>query len=106
MFQLLRFGTLLLISIVFAKAHITIESIGNYELFLFITSLFSAFWINSLIQAFLPLYKNNTVFTIRKKKSPEFFNAFILLSAFSIFTLICLLAFKGSITRFFTDSEK
>lgn len=93
-FQLIRFGTLLLISIVFAKSHLSTESIGQYEFFLFLTALFCSFWINGLIQAFLPLYRNNKTFNSSESKSPEIFNAFILISLMSILTILILLIFK------------
>ncbi|SHI47668.1 Membrane protein involved in the export of O-antigen and teichoic acid [Tangfeifania diversioriginum] len=97
-FQLIRFGTLLLISIVFAKSHLTTESIGNYEFFLFITALFCSFWINGLIQSFLPLYRKNKTFDSSATKSPEIFNAFILISFLSILTILILLIFKAPIS--------
>ncbi len=104
LFQLLRFGTLLLISIVFAKSNLSTESIGNYELFLFITALFCSFWINGLIQAFIPLYRNNSTFESTSNKSAEFFNTFILISFLSILTMIFLILFKNSLAGILTHS--
>ncbi len=104
LFQLLRFGTMLLISIVFAKSHFTTESIGNYEFFLYITALFCSFWINGLIQSFLPLYKNNSTFKSSGEKSTELFNAFVLISILSTLTIIILLIFKDILSNTFTDS--
>ncbi len=103
-FQLLRFGTLLLISIAFAKSNLTTASIGNYEVFLFITTLFCSFWINGLIQSFLPMYKNNTTFKTPGQKSPEIFNSFLLLSFLSILAVLVLIVFKQPLSVILTDT--
>lgn len=88
LFQLLRFVIFFIISIVFTKSRLTKDAIGSWEMFMFIASLLSFFWVNGTIQSLLPLYHRNK--TYRKLgenldgKSPEIFNAFILLSLFSI----------------------
>lgn len=60
---------------------------------MFIASVASYFWVTGIIQSFLSLYHNNKTFPEEKtdvnKRSPEIFNAFILLFFFSM--LICLL---------------
>ena len=96
-FQLLRFGTLLLISIFFTKSNVTTEAIGNYEFFLFVSTLACSFWINGLIQSFLPLFRNNYSFTQTGCRSPEFFNVFVLLSIFSFLVVVVLFFFRFSI---------
>ena len=89
LFQLLRFVIFFIISIVFTKSTLTKEEIGSWEMFMFIASLLSFFWVNGTIQSLLPLYHRNR--TYRKlgenngEKSPEIFNAFLLLCFFSIF---------------------
>lgn len=90
---------MLLISIVLAKSNLSTESIGRYELFLFVVALFSSFWINGIIQSFLPLFRNNKTFKSEKEKSPEFFNAFILISGLSIFIVLIIFAFTQPITN-------
>jgi O-antigen/teichoic acid export membrane protein len=97
--QLIRFGTLLLISVVFAKSSVTTESIGKYEIFLFISALLTSFWINGIIQSFLPLYRNNKTFISSRAGSPEIFNAFILISMLTVLTIIVLILFKGNISK-------
>lgn len=104
-FQLLRFGTLLLISIVFAKSKLTTASIGEYEIFLFVTALFSSFWINGSIQAFLPLYKSNKTFTNNSSRSPEIFNAFLLISFLSILVITALLVFNQPLAAVLTTTN-
>ncbi len=86
--QLLRFITFLIISIVFTKSHLSRTQIGNWELFLFISSLLSFFWVSGIIQSLLTLYSRNRTFRedgeTEGRKSPELFNAFLLITFFSV----------------------
>jgi O-antigen/teichoic acid export membrane protein len=90
--QLLRFVTFLIISIVFTKSHLSRPQIGNWELFLFISSLLSFFWVTGIIQSLLTLYNSNRTFrnveVTQVRKSPEIYNAFLLITAFSIMVFI------------------
>ncbi len=102
--QILRFTTFLLISIIFTKSQVSVEEIGYYELSLFIASAVSFFWVNGLIQSLLPLYNSNKTFRVlavnKKSKSPELFNAFVLLSAFSVLAYIFCLLFQRAFHLF------
>ncbi len=102
--QILRFGTFLLISVIFANSHVSVADIGYYELSLFIASAISYFWVNGLIQSLLPLYNSNRTFNVlsvnRKSRSPELFNAFLLLSAFSILAFVFCLLFQRAFYLF------
>ena len=77
----------LIISIVFAKK-ISKDEIGQFEMFMFIGGFMTFFWVTGIIQSLLPLYNRNK--TYRKvggngpEKSPEIFNAFLLLCFFSV----------------------
>ena len=97
-FQILRFSTFLLISVIFTRSPLSVADIGYYELSLFIASAVSFFWVNGLIQSLLPLYNSNKTFRVevvnRKSKSPELFNAFLLLSAFSLAAFIFCILFQ------------
>ena len=104
-FQLLRFGTLLLISIVFAKSSLSTDAIGRYEFFLFVVALFSSFWINGLIQAFLPLYKNNKSFENKTVRSPEIFNAWLLISFLTLLIILVLLIFNRLLAELLTSKN-
>ena len=59
---------------------------------MFIYNLVSFFWVTGIIQSLLSIYNNNEVFpgvkTDPNRKSPEIFNAFLLLLGFSIFLFI------------------
>ena len=87
-FQLMKFTIFLIISIVFTKSHLTKEEIGSWEMFLFISGLISFFWVTGIIQSLLPLYHRNRTFRRfgepNTGKSPEIFNAFLLICFFSL----------------------
>ncbi len=95
-FQLLRFSTLMLIGIVFAKSGLSISEIGQYETFLLIAGAISFFWLNGLIQGFLPLVNKETI----ARKSPLLFNVFYLIAGLSVLSSLFLLVFEHSISVF------
>ena len=100
----MKFTVFLIISIVFTKSHLTRSEIGAWEMFLFISGLVSFFWVTGIIQSLLPLYHRNR--TYRKTgdngtgKSPEIFNAFLLLSFFSLLIFAIGHAIKGNFSVF------
>ena len=104
LFQLLKFTIFLIISIVFTKSHLSRADIGAWEMFLFISGFISFFWVTGIIQSLLPLYNRNK--TYRKigdngtEKSPEIFNAFLLLCFFSLFLFLTGHALKGNFSVF------
>jgi len=71
-FQILRYSTLILISIVFANSHLSKLEIGEYETFIFIAGAASFFWLTGFIKSFLINSSN------RKEKSSDIFNFYIL----------------------------
>lgn len=99
--QLLRFVTYFIISIVFTKSHLTRPEIGTWELFLFIASLLSFFWVSGIIQSLLTLYNRNKTFRNRgetaDRKSPEIFNAFLLILFFSLLVFALGIPIKNSL---------
>jgi O-antigen/teichoic acid export membrane protein len=94
----------LIISIVLTKSHLTRAEIGQWEMFMFISGLITFFWVTGIIQSLLPLYHRNKTF--RKlgdngtSKSPEIFNAFILLCVFSLLFFALGHSFKGNFSVF------
>ncbi|MGI6339078.1 MAG: oligosaccharide flippase family protein [Bacteroidales bacterium] len=104
LFQLLKFTIFLIISIVFTKSHLSRADIGAWEMFLFISGLISFFWVTGIIQSLLPLYNRNK--TYRKigdngtEKSPEIYNAFLLLCFFSLLLFLTGHALKGNFSVF------
>lgn len=95
-FQLLRFSTLILIGVVFTKTELSTSQIGQYETFLLIAGAVSFFWLNGLIQGFLPIVTKETI----SRKSPVLFNIFYLIAGLTILSGIFLLVFEQSIAGF------
>jgi len=102
--NILRFVTFLIISIVFTKIGLSKEQIGLFEVSIFIASASSFFWVNGLIQAFLPLFKSNKTFGEKEQlagtKSPEVFNIYVILVFFSVIVFLFGLALKGNFSVF------
>ncbi len=104
MFHLMKFVIFLIISIVFTKSYLSRAEIGKWEMFLFIAGLISFFWVTGIIQSLLPLYHRNR--TYRKigdngtGKSPEIFNAFLLLCFFSLLFFISGHTIKSNFSVF------
>jgi O-antigen/teichoic acid export membrane protein len=75
-------------------------------MFLFVASLLSFFWVTGIIQSLLPLYHRNRTYrrvgenANANAKSPEIFNAFLLLSFFSLLFYFAGQSIKGSISLF------
>ena len=93
-FQLIRFSTLILIGVVFTKSGLSTSAIGQYETFLFLAGAVSFFWLNGLIQGFLPSSRDQTT----SGKSSVLFNVFYLLVSFSVLCALFVLLFEHSIS--------
>lgn len=96
-FQILRYSTLMLIGVVFAKSGLSISQIGQYETFLLIAGAVSFFWLNGLIQGFLPLISKESI----ARKSSLLFNVFYLVTGLSILSAVFLIVFEHSISGLF-----
>jgi len=83
-FQLLRYSSLVLVSVLLAKSTFTQVDIGEYETLLFIAGGVSFFWLNSIIKSFLSSFKQT------EKKSSDIFNFFILILGFSVLIFFIL----------------
>ena len=104
LFQLMKPVVFLIISIVFTKSHLTSEDIGQWEMFMFIAGLMTFFWVTGIIQSLLPLYHRNKTYHKMGdnglSKSPEIFNAFLLLCFFSLLFFILGHALKSNFSVF------
>ena len=104
MFHLMKVVVFLIISIVLTKSHLTRADIGKWEMFMFIAGVVTFFWVTGIIQSLLPLYHRNKTF--RKfgdngsEKSPEIFNAFLLLCAFSLIVFVFCHTYKNNFSVF------
>ena len=100
-FQLIRYSTLILIGVVFAKSALSTTEIGQYETVLFLAGSVSFFWLNGLIQGFLPATgKNSSV-----SRSSDLFNVFYLLLAFSVLSVVFVVVFEHSISGYLQKGE-
>ncbi len=107
LFQLMKPVIFLFISIALTKNHLTRAEIGQWEMFMFIAGIFTFFWVTGIIQSLLPLYHRNNTF--RKignngtQKSPEIYNAFLLLSFFSVLVFILGHALKNTFSSVYSS---
>lgn len=79
LYQLMRFSTVFLISILLSKSGLSTVEIGHYEYFLFLAGLVSFFWISGLINSFLSLYNRFP----KDDKNPLFFSTTVVVLGFS-----------------------
>ncbi len=104
MFQLMKPVIFLVISIVFTKSYLTRAEIGSFELFMFMAGLVTFFWVTGIIQSLLPLYHRNKTYKRMGDnttgKSPEIFNAFLLLCFFSILFFVFGHSIKNNFSVF------
>jgi O-antigen/teichoic acid export membrane protein len=78
-FQLVRYGTLVLIGIIMSKTELGKTNIGHYETFLLIAGAFTFFWVNGFLKVMMPMHSEKN-----EKERPAFlFNIFVLLMGFS-----------------------
>ena len=109
LFQLIRTGSLFLISIIFTKNNpfsgeslLSLEEIGLYETFMLITMVITFFWISGMLQSLLSMYGSNKIFN-SEKKNPIFFNIFILFTALGIVSAIFVFCLQTPLSKFITD---
>jgi hypothetical protein len=92
LFQIMKPVVFLIISIVFTHSRLTRAEIGQWEMFMFIASFLTFFWVTGIIQSLLPLYHRNKTYSKigdnGTAKSPEIFNAFLLLCFLSLLLFI------------------
>lgn len=103
LYQLMKPVIFLIVSIVFAK-NLTRAEIGQFEMFMFIVGLMNFFWVTGIIQSLLPLYNRNKTYRVvgegERTKSPEIFNAFLLLCFFSVLFFIIGHSLKNNFSVF------
>jgi len=99
-FQLLRFGVLVLIGVLLTHSNLSVGDIGQYESFLFWAGLASFFWVNGLIQGALPMAGAEES-NVGREKSPFLFTAFFVLLVFSTATaLVFTILYKAGLLSF------
>ncbi len=101
--HLLRFTTLFLISVAFAKSNYSVTDIGVYEKFIYFAGALSFFWTNGIIQAFLSLYHR---YSSQLSQNKLIANCISLSMLFSIIIVAILLVFEKSLSLFFLNNEQ
>jgi O-antigen/teichoic acid export membrane protein len=96
----MRYSTLILIGIVFAKSALSQSAIGEYETFVFIAGSVSFFWLNGLLKALLPLSANQG-----KKGKTSIFSAFAIIQIFSILAAVFLYFLQPLFSEFLLNSK-
>lgn len=100
--QIIRYTTLILISIAFVKSKLSTENIGIYEKFIFFASAISFFWLNALIQ--------NIIATFNKHHSKEqkifLFNSFIIIVLVSLIIVFFFVLFQKPLAILYINYEK
>lgn len=79
-FQLIRYGALLLIGILLSKSGIGQTNIGHYETFILVAGAFTFFWVNGFLKVMMPFSSEKN----EDEKKALIFNTFILLLVFSV----------------------
>ncbi len=79
-FQVIRYGTLIMIGVGLAKLGITPSDIGRFETFLLWTGLLTFFWVSGIINALMANYGKSDTETQKRL----FFSAFLILSAIGL----------------------
>jgi O-antigen/teichoic acid export membrane protein len=104
LYQLMKAVIFFIVSVVFTKTSLSTEDIGQFEMFMFISGLMTFFWVTGVIQSLLPLYHRNKTYRRLGEngvdKSPEIFNAFLLLCFFSLLIFFIGHAFKANFSVF------
>lgn len=101
-FQMIRFSVLILIGVVFSKSGLGTSEIGQYETFLFLAGAVSFFWINGLIQGFLPTAHGEN----KTEKNARLFSVFYLLLILSWLAAGFVLIFEQSISGILLNGAK
>ncbi len=91
LFQLVRYASLVLIGVLFAKLGVSTYDIGVYESLIFLTSLLSFFWLSGVAQGMLSIYREGE--NDRSVISAAFFSMIIM-------SLISALAFRVLLTPY------
>ncbi len=101
LFQIIRFGVLLLISIVFTKSKLSVGEIGVYETFLLIAGSVSFFWIGAMLQSLLAVFRNSDSYG-ETEKNPILFNIFFLFTILSVISAFLVFFSQSLISSLFS----
>ncbi len=99
LFQLLRYGAIILTNILLAKSTLALADIGVYETLMFLATGATFFWVSGLLKGMLTTYP-----PLNKEEKRQFlFNAFLTFQVLSALTAGLFFIFEENILRLFTD---
>lgn len=96
LFQLIRYGTFILIGIGFAKLGVSLSQIGSFETFILLNGLLSFFWVSGIINTLLAAYPKQS----EEEKGVLLFNTFALLVLLSATGAVLLYLLAGHLFSF------
>ncbi len=97
LFQLIRYGTFVLIGICFAKLQLPQSVIGQFETFILVSGMVSFFWVSGIINSMLSIYPKSKS---EEEKKAVLFNTFIALLFLSVTAGFFLLLFSQNLLSF------
>ncbi|MFN8299583.1 MAG: hypothetical protein U0T75_10780 [Chitinophagales bacterium] len=97
LFQLIRYGSFLLVGVLFAKLQLPQTSISQFEWIIMMAGFLSFFWVSGVINSMLSLYPRRN----EQERGVLLFNTFLLLTAFSAVVAVgVLLAYELHLLAF------
>jgi O-antigen/teichoic acid export membrane protein len=101
-FQLVRYGSLILIGILLSKSELGKTNIGHYETFLLIAGAFTFFWVNGFLKVMMPLSAE----VGEEKKGILVFNSFLVLFLFSILSAILAILLNHPFSEYLLNGNE
>ncbi len=101
LFQLFRYGSIILINVLLAKSYLGLSDIGIYETLIFLGTGITFFWVSGLLKGMLAIYPGLT----EEKRPPFFFNVFLLFAGMSVLMTAFYYLCQPLILRLLTDYE-
>ena len=101
LFQVLRQGAAILISILMAKSTLSTTEIGGFEMLVFIGTTVSFFWIAGLNQGMLPFFPKRS----KEDQATFITNIFLIFCSISVFVFLLLFFFENNITQWLAGQE-
>ncbi len=96
LFQLIRYGSFVLIGICFAKLSLPQSTIGQFETFILVSGMVSFFWVSGIINSMLSIYPRKG----EEQKKAVLFNTFLSLFFLSVIAGLLLFGFSKSLLAF------
>jgi O-antigen/teichoic acid export membrane protein len=102
LFQLFRYGSLILIGILLSKSGIGKTNIGQYETFMLIAGAFTFFWVNGFLKVMMPLSAEKN----EEQQKILVFNSFLVLLFFSVLSAILVYCLSEPFSSLLLNGNK